>query len=140
MLGMAMEQLFFVMMQTMLKEVMPGGNFECTFSICSFGEHSYISVINTYYGNFEATFDNGEDAMEYIKIAPTPSGLQIPDPEADFSLEEEMDLITVQAIPLEIGQECYISVKDEKVKDWLKNYEELGNISFRMESVYPMEF
>lgn len=139
MLDMAMQEFFFTLITNMLKEVMPGANFECTFSICSFGEESYTSIINTYYSNFEILFDDGSDATDYIKIVPQLSSLNIPDPEAEFDIDAETPMIPVDVIPLEIGAECYISVREEKVRDWLENYEELGNINFRMESIYPME-
>jgi len=139
MLDMAMQEMFFSMMSGMMKELMPGGNFQCEFSICDFSEKIYTSVINSYYGNFEITFDNGEDASDFVVIAPSPSNLDIPDPEGDFTTDQ-VPMTTVQAIPLEIGSEAYISVNEEKLRDWLTDYEVYGKINFKMESVYPMEF
>lgn len=138
MVDLAMQELFMTMMTGMIKDLIPGGNFECQFSICDFTQKSYTSVINSYYGNFEMYFDNGDDASEFIDIAPTPSGKSVPDGEGDFS-GEDVPLKVVICIPLLIGAEAYISVKQEKLKDWFENYETLGNINFKMESVYPMQ-
>lgn len=139
MVDLAMQEMFFTMMTSMMRELMPGGNFECTFSICDFGEKTYTSVINSYYGNFEFYFDNGDDATEYVVISPTPSVKPIPDEEGDFSAAN-VPTKGVLCIPLEIGSEAYISLNSEMIRAWLDEYEEKGNINFKMESVYPMEF
>lgn len=138
MLDFAMQEFFMQMMTGMMKDLMPGGNYECVFNICDFKDKTYKSVINSYYGNFEYVFSNGEDASEYITLSPEPQTIPIPDPEGDFS-GDDVPMKNIEAIPLEIGTEVYVSIDESMLQKWFDNYEELGYITFNMESVYPLE-
>lgn len=138
MFDLGMNQFFFQMIGNMLKDLMPGANYECQFTVCDRAEKKYTSVINTYYGDFQIFFDSGDDASEYVVMSPEPQDLKVPDPEADFS-DDDVKLITVQVIPLQIGVEFYVNVRQEKLKEWFDDYEKLGKINFKMESIYPLE-
>lgn len=138
MFDLGMNQFFFQMIGKMLKEVMPGANYECQFTVCDRAEKKYTSILNTYYGDFEIFFDNGDDASDYVIISPPPQQKEVPNPEGDYS-GSSVPTINVDVIPMQIGVECYINVNPEKLKDWFDNYEKLGKINFKMQSVYPME-
>lgn len=130
------QQYMFMMIEEMLKTLMPSDSFEGEFTVCENGPKRFQTTIEGLFGEFQANYANGNDAIDDIMTTPALENVDIPDPEWDG--EGEPTTKPIKAFYSKPGNAVIIQIKPESKANFFANYEKNGPISFTLNSLKVM--